>query len=62
VKKTYTYNATITITVKAETPAKARKLAQVTLLGVRSVGCDSQWGTARVRGGILKRVPPPPVE
>ncbi|CAA7612264.1 hypothetical protein MCP1_100019 [Candidatus Terasakiella magnetica] len=54
-KKTYTYQATVIIKVKAGNATHARKLAQVTLLGVRSVGCDSQWGKASVRGGRLKR-------
>lgn len=60
--KAYTYEATITIQVKvnAEGAALARKLAQATLLGVRAVGLDSRVGTARVHGGSLRRVPPPP--
>ncbi len=60
VKKTYTYQATITVTVKAESATHARKLGQVTLLGVRSVGCDSRLGKASVRGGRLKRIMLPP--
>ncbi|MBF0323982.1 MAG: hypothetical protein HQL42_02820 [Alphaproteobacteria bacterium] len=61
-KKAYTYEATITIQVKlkAEGAALARKLAQATLLGIRSVGLDGRVGTARVHGGSLRRVSPPP--